>query len=478
VSVARQGESAHRWPFRAALLGTGVLTVGEFAARGIALLAVALLTRRLGPEGFGIVGFATAIAGYLAIAVNNGIGEVAARDVAMRPAESRDIYGAALAIRLGLGALAWIVIGVIAVLLPQPADTKLVVALTGLSFVSAAVDPSWAYKALGRPLASVGVLIAAQVLYATGVLFLVLDRSQVIRVPAVQFGAELAVAGLAGWLLAGRRLPHFDWRRGWSLLARARFLTASRIVRGLTVNFDMVLLGFTAATAQLGIYAASYRVLFLLMAVGLAIAGAFLPVLTRAASAEREVFRRTTSAAFTTALAVAVPLGFGGAAAAPDLLALLFGPAYVSGAAAFRLLMLAGACFIVHSALMYAFIASDRTRLLSGIHLAAAVLNVSLNLWGTPRYGIVAAGAATLAAEGVTALATVVTIGRDPGLSARLPLAIGVAGFAMTAAVIALGPGLPLGIRIAAGAAVYFLALVVLGGRQLREIVRNVVPAA
>lgn len=478
TSPAHDPEAPDGWPFRQAVVGTGVLAFGEIAARGFAFLAVAVLTRRLGPEGFGVVGFATAIAGYLAIAVNNGIGEMAARDVATRPSAVPAVYGGVLSVRLPLGCAAWLLMFTIAALLPLPLGTRLVVALTGLSFIAAAVDPTWSFKAVGRPLAAVAQQVGGQAAYAVGVLLLVPDAGALTRVPVVQFGAELVAALAGAWLLLRGQSPHLDWRLGRGLLSRARYLTASRLVRGLTVNFDVVLLGFVATAAQLGIYAAAYRVLFLLMAVGTAISGAFLPVLTRAAAADGAEFRRAASAAFTTALAVAMPLGLGGAIVAPEVLGLLFGAAYASGATAFRLLMLAGACFIVHSALMYAFIASERTRFLSGVHLMAAVVNVSLNIWGVPRYGIIAAAAATLAAEGLTAIVVVAALLRSPGLAARLPVGIIFAAAVMTLVLIEAGPETGLILRLFGGASVYVAALALLAGSQLRSVLRALLAAS
>ena len=55
------------------------LGAGEGAARGIAFFAMALLARRLGPDAFGVLGFATAVTSYFIIAANAGLQDVASR---------------------------------------------------------------------------------------------------------------------------------------------------------------------------------------------------------------------------------------------------------------------------------------------------------------------------------------------------------------------------------------------------------------
>jgi O-antigen/teichoic acid export membrane protein len=469
-SVRVNAGAPEPWPFLRAVFGSGVLAVGDILARALAFIAIALLTRRLGPEVFGMVAFATAIAGFLLIAVNNGVPELAARDVAADPSSASRVYAAAATVRIGFALAAWAVVVTIALLLDRPPEARAVVALTGLSFVATAVDPSWALKALERAPAVVLVLLAAQAGYALGVFLLVDGPGAVARVPVVQYGAELVANAAAVWLLLGRRLPAIDLGGGWALLSRARFLTASRLARGLTVSFDMLLLGAIGAAAPLGVYAACYRVLFLLMVVGTAIGSAFLPALTRAATAGTGAFRRAASAAFTMSLAVGAPLSIGAALVAPDLLHLLFGSAYASGAVALRLLMLAGGCFIVHSALGNVFLAREHTLALSRIHVVAAVVNVVVNVWAIPRYGIVGAAAATLAAEGLTAVAEWWVIGRVTGLASRLPAAVVVAAGVM-AGTTALLSGQPLGVRVAAGAVVYVAVLAAAGGAELRGIV-------
>jgi len=64
---------------------------GEILARLVAFATTTVLARRLGPEGFGILGFASALCGYFALAVGGGLNDLAARDVARHPAGATGI---------------------------------------------------------------------------------------------------------------------------------------------------------------------------------------------------------------------------------------------------------------------------------------------------------------------------------------------------------------------------------------------------
>lgn len=473
--TAASGPPGRGFSFRRVLTGSLRLASGEIVARAIAFAAVAVLTRRLGPDAFGAVAFAMAIAGYFAIAVNNGMSEIAARELAGAVPQSSTarLYGAVAGVRIVLALVAWAVLAAVAALLPQSTTVQLLVVLSGLSFLAGAIEATWAYRALERTTAAALILIAGQLVYAVAVIVFISGPSDLVLVPVFQFGAELLVALVGVGALIGLRLPPVDWLRGFRIVKDARHLTATRAVRAFTINFDMVMLGLVATSGEVGLYGASYRVLFLLMAIGAAIGTAFLPSFVRAAEAGSEELRRVTGAGVTVALAVGAPVVVGGALTAPALLRMLFGAPYAPAAPAFRILVLAGGCYFVHSLLTYVFLACHRTRMLAVIHGVAAAVNVGLNLWAIPRYGIVGAASATLVAEALTAGVGLAVVARlFGGLSLR-PLLAPLAAAAAMAAGLAVWPEQALPVRILLGAAIYVATLAALAAVPLRAAVRE-----
>jgi O-antigen/teichoic acid export membrane protein len=432
---------------------------GEITARLVAFAATALLTRRLGPEGFGIVGFATAIAGYLTLAVNSGLNEVGGREVARDSGSAHAIYAGVLTIRLAIAAAALGVLGVVSVLLPLEPQVRLVVFLSGLSFVSLAADPSWVYRGLERPVGAAAQVLA-QLLYVAGVATLVHDPSDVTRVPVAQFGGEIVAALVFGLPLLGWRWPGAAWALGRRLLASAGFLTASRVLRTLILTFDVVFLGFTVAAADVGLYTAAYRFCFLLMAIGGAVNAGYLPSFTRAAAEGPTAVRDLLSEALRTSLMIGAPLVAGSIAIAGPLLGLLFGRAFEPGAPAFMLLLVSIGCYFVHGVLGNVFLVMHRTRLQAGVYGVAAVLNVVMNLVAIPRYGIVGAAAATLVAEGTIVVLGLVAMRRLGVAPAVRPLiAPVVAAALMAGTLLVMGSGWPILARILAGVVLYGVAL-------------------
>ncbi len=439
---------------------------GEILARLVAFATTTLLARRLGPEGFGILGFASALCGYFALAVGGGLNDLAARDVARHPAGAAGIYRLVLAVRapLALGALALLVAA--AWLLPRPDAQRAVIALSGLSLIALALDPSWAIKALRRSGLAALAMVGTQTVALVGVALFVLGPADVLRVPVVQFVAE-ATSGLllAVFVLRAGAAPAPRWGDGLALLRESAPLVFGRGMRVVIVSFDMVMLGVVASSREVGIYAAVYRVHFFVLALVVAVQAAYLPVMARAATRGTADLRLVSDQALAGAAVIGAPLVAGGLVTAGPLLALLFGEPYAEGARALQWLLVSLLFVFVHGLLHNVYVVTATTPLEARWFAAAAAINVLANLWLIPRYGIAGAAAATALAEGVIVCGGVL-VSRVSGVGAVAAGWAKPAGAAllMAAAVWSVGDGVPVAWRCALGASVYGVALLALVG--------------
>lgn len=445
--------------------GVAALAGGEVLSRLAAFAATALLARRLGPEGFGVVGFAAALSGYLALAINSGLHDVGTREVARAPDRAVDIYSSVATIRLMLAVAAFATLAVVAWALPKPPSTQLVVLLTGLSFFSFAIDPSWVLKGLERQaLAGLG-LILAQSMYAIGVVLLITGPGQVALVPVLQFIGELGAAALLCVILMRHTRPHVALSEGLRVLRSASYLGLARLLRTIVITFDVVLLGFLATDRDVGLYTAAYRFIFLLMSIAGAVATAYLPSYARVTSSGPDATRRLIEGSLGAATAVGAPLVAGAFVTAGPLLALLFGASYVEATPAFRVLLLSiGVGFLHYATLGNVLLAEHRTRLQAIIHGAAAAVNVALNLLLIPRFGILGSAAATLAAELTVVTAGLLVLRRMHAVPSMRPMIRPLAAAAVMSVIVWAAAPLPLVARMGLGAVVYGAALALMGG--------------
>ena len=147
------------------------------------------------------------------------------------------------------------------------------------------------------------------------------------------------------------------------------------------------------------------------------------------------------------------------------LLSMLFGADFAPGATAFSLVLIGVAFQFVHGLTANVLLVFDRTRADMRLRGLASMVNVALNLWWIPYFGIAGAGAATLASHAVIAVLSIWVCDRigvrliSPGWwKPTLATAI------MATLLFTVAHGWPLGLRIVTGGLVYLLTLLALGG--------------
>lgn len=446
-----------------------ILSLGtsEIAARAIAFFGIAFLARRLGPEGFGIIGFATAVYSYLALAVTAGFNDIGAREVASRPNKAADTAVNVIFVRFALALIIFVAVGLVIWFLDKRQTAQLVVLLMSLSLFTLAIDTAWVYKGLERN-TRVGIaLVLGQVLYIGTLLLFVKDEGDVLVVPLAQFFGEMSAALL---LLIPLILPfsgiNLNLREGWRILRSSGFWTVSRLMRTIIYSFDVVLIGFWLGEREVGLYTAPYRICLLFVAIAVVIHTSYLPSLTRAFAQGREQFQLVAGRSINLGATVAAPMVVGGMILAAPVLNFMFGVEYVEGATAFRLLLLSIGVIFIYGAIHNLLLVSNRTKTEMIFFAIAATINIGLNLIFIRRYGIVGAATVTVLAEGLTLLMGLFVLRR-----ARIHLKVVrmilppvIASLLMGAVIFALSSTQMLFVSLAVGGVSYLIFLVIFSG--------------
>jgi O-antigen/teichoic acid export membrane protein len=438
---------------------------GVILARIVAFIGTAYLARTLGSYAFGIVGFATTITAFLAIAVRNAFDPVGAREVARTPAAASPLAAGVAVIKAAIVMLAIIALALVAAALDKPAEVKLVVLLSGLTLLPLAVDTRWVYRGLARNRWVGASMVLAQIIYVLCLLTVVKAPADVLWVlPALALGELVGACYLALPLLR-----EWNWKvdleRAWNILRSSGFLVASSILGALTRTVDVILIALLLGEAQVGLYSAAYRICFLLAALALALHSAYLPRLARAAADSIETTTALTQRAFQSAASLAVPCAIGGWILAGPMLENLFGEPFTPARNSLRLLLVAMGILFLDGVLLQILVVFDRTRpelLIRGI---AAGLNLVLNLLWIPRYGIEGAAMATVLAE-ISVLLLRLLVGRRLGvrIGGRFLLKPLLASAVMAGVMLWIGPHIPWWVTFLTGGVTYLVSLAALRG--------------
>lgn len=442
------------------------LAGGEMGARLIGFFATIYIARQMGPDGFGIIGFAAAVCGYMSVAVSSGFDDLGAREVARGPGRGREIAAGATLVRLAIAIPAYAIVTLFVFLLGEDHTTSVVILVTGLSFFSLASDTGWAHKGLENTRLVGVATVLGQLVYLGFVLALVHDSTDIVLIPISQILGEVvkSLVLFAPLLRGGKLRP--DIGRGLGIVMGSGFLVLTRLAKTVIFTFDIVAIGFLMTEADVGLYSAAYRVCLLLLALGFAMRLAYLPAFSRAslATTTTEVTRLSVRA-IQMSLAVAVPFVVGGGVVAGSVMTTLFGAEYAGGAEAFRWLLVGVGLANIYAIVRNLLLVYDRTGLETRIMAGGALLNVVLNLLLIPKLGLVGAAMSTVAAQTAILSAGVwAARGLDIGITGAGIFKPAVASTVMAVVLVLVGTEIAVFVSVPLGGLVYLVTLVALRG--------------
>lgn len=444
--------------------------LSQIAGKALTLVWVIVAARLLDAGDFGVFFYALAVATLVTTVAEWGFDAVLVREASREPSRLGALTGAALRLELAV-ALPALLIGALVLLLGQDGREyrAAVVLVFGGALLEVLSDTCRATsQAAQRQGGTASALVAQR--FVTAVLIIV----------ALVLGFDLVglcvgffagtVVGVLGHAWALRRL-HLNLHRGWRaelrpLITASWFVGASAIALIAVSKVDTVLLQVLRDSREVGLYAATYRLLDTTLFFVFALSSGIFPAISasgQSRDASRGVSSGVAAAAFIYAPFAAVCLVDAG-----PVLRLVFGSQFVGAAPALAWLALAALPYAIAYLGNGALQALDLSRWLLITALGAVVLNVSANLLLIPRFGATGAGAATTLAYVAEAIAVLVVLRRSRGVSVAVfgGAAIPMLGALLSAAVLLALPW-PVLLEVAA-AAVAYLAVTPLLMRRLR----------
>lgn len=345
------------------------------------------LARGLPPDAFGRLSIAFLIARYFGLVADWGASVQGARAVAR--GDDPAAVEALMRHRGRVSALLSLVF------------TVAVVPIAGASFAFLAIVIS--ARGLNRDWISLGTERGASSGAASIAQGTALLGSALLLSTAEQGAAAIGGAygiGLAVSLALHRRPARADAKEGTASAPRVDgWILGAVLADQVTISADTLLLGALRDSASAGVYSAVYRVPNAWMTlIGLTVLG-LVPRTARLVSASsltnaRAILRRSLRVGVLGAILVLVSTG-------PALVAVpaVFGQQYSSGRQPLLVLLVATAIMAVSASLHPLYFAVARDRDIFTLSLGGAVVNLTVNVLAIPRWGMVGAAMATLAAQ-------------------------------------------------------------------------------
>ncbi len=458
-------------------------TAAQFASRllllVIGLLSITLQTRYLGASGYGRLTVILTFVAFLYNLSDWGITTMITKEASREPEKlpaliSSSLWGRTLlTVPLLLGS---ILLG--ALLYRHDFTIKLGIAILSTTLFSNLVITS--LSSLFQVRLKNYLVSVAEVTSRVGNLILI------IAVIWLHLGIfALVVASVLGniafaavlWALAKRERFRFERRqvdlsRFYKLFWISVPLGLAYVVSSIYFKVDTIILSLLKPAHDVGIYAAAYKLLDIMLIFPVIFGTTIFPLLARNHE-NKEKFANIVAKAGRFLLFVGAPMAVGGVILSLPIALLIGGHAFTASSAPLKVLMVSGAISFFNTLLGLAIIAMDRHKDALYVNIASLVLNVSLNFALIPHFGYMAAAYNTLASEALIMLTYLYLLKRQIGVMVwpatlwRTLLAAGLMGvlvYTLNAA------GWPVVISVLAGGSAYLVINILLRSFSMREL--------
>lgn len=389
-------------------LNMGSVVIGRVVSVAVGFLSIALLTRHLGPEGYGEYRIVLTLTGIGAIFADLGLQLVILREIADPERHDGRILGAGLTLRLVTTALVMLIVALATRFLPYAEPVLLGVLVAAPYYVlyqCCQMLQGVFEKHLRQGRQMLAETAGGLTMLACVWLAMLLDAGVVAMVAGLLAGGVVQFALV--WLFAARlepMRPIIDLDR-WRRLLRAGLpIAGSKIALMAILRGDILILSVLGTATAVGLYGVPSKMFEILSHLASMFGGMLMPMLLAAlASGDPRATGRTVAGALDAMLVFGAGVVICFAAFGAELLDLVAGDAFVEAHLALVLIGVAIAANAAAQIFRFLLLAMDRQRQIMRIDLIAFGIALVAYLILVPLFSYPGAALATALVE--TALA-------------------------------------------------------------------------
>ncbi|NOX18870.1 MAG: oligosaccharide flippase family protein, partial [Chlorobi bacterium] len=239
------------------------LSGGELISKGIAFVTTIYLARVILPEGFGILGYATAFVSYFLLFIDFGFDTISVKKIANDNSVISKYVNNIISFRITLAVLVFLILSTVVYFLNETVLVKSALLLAGVNLFVQAITTEFVFQATERIKYLAIKVVLKNLLIMITVFAFVKEIDDVLFALIISFLSSL-VMNL--WLYA--KYVKFGERFRWSfdngflrrLISESFPLIISSFMISIYYNLDMVMLGSIKTQTEVGIYNAAYKI--------------------------------------------------------------------------------------------------------------------------------------------------------------------------------------------------------------------------
>ena len=396
---------------------TIVQVASKFIATLFGLVAIAIMTRYLGQEGFGQYTTIVTFLSFFGITADLGLTLVTVQMISKPGINEDKIISNIFTLRL-VSAFIFLGIAPLAVFFfPYDPVVKMGVAVTTLSFFFIALnqvlvgvfqknlrmDKVSIAEVVGRIILLIGVFFAVRLNYGLiGIMVVTVVSSLINFLIHYLFSIKFVKINLS-----------FD-KDVWKEIMKKSWPLALTIAFNLIyLKTDTLILSVMRPQAEVGLYGAAYKVVDVLITIPFMFAGIILPIMT-ASWAEKKFaqFKSILQKSFDFMILLAVPLALGSQLISKPAMVLVAGKDFAASGDVLKILIVAASIIFIGTIFSHGIIAIEKQKKLIGIYVFAGISAVIGYLVFIPKYSYFGAAWVTIYSELFVVSATVYLLWR------------------------------------------------------------------
>ena len=326
---------------------TFLLMIVQLSTYALPLVTLPFLSRRLGPDNFGLLSFSQWFIWYFVTLTDYGFNLTGTRAVAVHrddPEKLSRYFCVITVAKLWLTILGFVLMGVTIALVPKLRPHWLLYTCSFLTVVGNFVFPLWFFQGLQQMKLIAGRDLGMKVL-GTILLFAVIRRPEDYLWAALIQSGSPAIAGLIGLAQLRRVLPEFRWQwptaaEVWTELRQGWAVFLSFAAMTLYTSTNTFLLYLYTTPADVGFYTAAQRLIVAARTMVTPAVTALYPHVSHLAARSRadaiQFLNRYAALLSLPFLAGSLVLGLG----APWIIRLIYGPLFEPAIPVLRIMSL------------------------------------------------------------------------------------------------------------------------------------------
>jgi len=389
---------------------TGWMFLGKIGSLAVSFIAIVFIARRLGPGNYGQLSYAVSFACLFSFIASLGIDQILFRDLVRYPEKKNNLLGSSLVIKLlaGLGTL--IICMLTALLVNKDAISNVLIFIIASTFIFNAFQIiSYEFQArVEAKYPSLISFIVSVVLNVLKIIVIALGKGVIYLALILLLESILYAVFYLYFYRTKLKENIFNWRyepnTSRALLKDSWPLIISSAFALIYARIDQVMIKNMMDISSVGLYDAAVRLTEVWYFIPNVIISSLFPAIINGKKDSEEKYVNRLRHLFFLLLYLSFGISIVTSLLAKPIISVLYGPAFLGSVAVLQIYIWSNIGTAIGSLCNSYLVAENYRRVVLFSSFAAMSLNVVLNLFFIPRFGIAGAAWATFISYMVTPL--------------------------------------------------------------------------